>query len=53
MYSSKDLVNWTDCGVIPVAGKNGGNGSTGKKNLHTMYFENLFSEENLKCAKTA
>lgn len=29
-------------------GKNGGNGSTGKKNLHTMYFENLFSKENLK-----
>ena len=22
--------------------------STGTKNLHTMYFENLFSEENLK-----
>ena len=23
VYSSKDLVNWTDCGVIPVAGKKG------------------------------
>ena len=22
VYSSKDLVNWTDCGEIPVAGKN-------------------------------
>ncbi|MDD7417575.1 MAG: type V CRISPR-associated protein Cas12a/Cpf1, partial [Spirochaetales bacterium] len=29
-------------------GKDGGNGSTGKKNLHTMYWENLFSEENLR-----
>ena len=29
-------------------GKDGGNGSTGKKNLHTLYWENLFSEENLK-----
>ena len=29
-------------------GKEGGNGSTGKKNLHTMYWENLFSEENLR-----
>lgn len=26
LYSSKDLVNWTNCGVIPVAGKNGGKG---------------------------
>jgi arabinoxylan arabinofuranohydrolase len=23
VYSSKDLVNWTDCGTIPVAGKKG------------------------------
>ncbi|MCR5495367.1 MAG: type V CRISPR-associated protein Cas12a/Cpf1 [Treponema sp.] len=29
-------------------GKDGANGSTGKKNLHTLYWENLFSEENLK-----
>ena len=29
-------------------GKDGGNGSTGKKNLHTLYWENLFSEENLR-----
>ena len=29
-------------------GKEGGNGSTGKKNLHTLYWENLFSEENLR-----
>ena len=29
-------------------GKGGGNGSTGKKNLHTLYWENLFSEENLR-----
>lgn len=28
-------------------GKDGGNGSTGKKNLHTLYWENLFSDENL------
>lgn len=28
-------------------GKNGGNGSTGNKNLHTLYWENLFSERNL------
>ncbi len=28
-------------------GRDGGNGSTGKKNLHTLYWENLFSEENL------
>lgn len=26
VFSSKDLVNWTDCGVIHVAGKNGGLG---------------------------
>ena len=26
VFSTKDLVNWTDCGEIPVAGKNGGNG---------------------------
>ena len=26
LCSSKDLVNWTDLGVIPVAGRNGGNG---------------------------
>lgn len=26
VFSSKDLVNWTDCGVVPVAGKNGGAG---------------------------
>ena len=30
------------------SGKDGGNGSTGKKNLHTLYWENLFSEENLR-----
>lgn len=29
-------------------GEEGGNGSTGKKNLHTLYWENLFSEENLR-----
>ena len=29
-------------------GNDGGNGSTGKKNLHTLYWENLFSEENLR-----
>lgn len=29
-------------------GEEGGNGSTGKKNLHTVYWENLFSEENLR-----
>ena len=29
-------------------GEGGGNGSTGKKNLHTIYWENLFSEENLR-----
>ena len=29
-------------------GKDGGNGSTGKKNLHTVYWENLFTEENLR-----
>jgi len=29
-------------------GKDGGNGSTGKKNLHTLYWKNLFSEENLR-----
>ncbi len=29
-------------------GKDGGNGSTGNKNLHTLYWENLFSEENLR-----
>jgi len=29
-------------------GKDCGNGSTGKKNLHTLYWENLFSEENLR-----
>ena len=28
-------------------GTNGRNGSTGKKNLHTLYWENLFKEENL------
>lgn len=28
-------------------GKDGGNGSTGKKNLHTLYWENLFSDKNL------
>ena len=27
VFSSKDLVNWTDCGEIAVAGKNGGNGA--------------------------
>ena len=26
LFSSKDLVNWTDLGEIPVAGKNGGKG---------------------------
>ncbi|MCQ2580056.1 MAG: glycoside hydrolase family 43 protein [Treponemataceae bacterium] len=26
VFSTKDLVNWTDCGEIPVAGKNGGKG---------------------------
>ena len=26
LFSSKDLVNWTDLGTIPVAGKNGGKG---------------------------
>ena len=26
LFASKDLVNWTDLGVIPVAGKNGGEG---------------------------
>lgn len=26
VFCSKDLVNWTDCGEIPVAGRNGGNG---------------------------
>jgi len=26
VFSSKDLVNWTDLGEIPVAGKNGGTG---------------------------
>ena len=29
-------------------GEEGGNGSTGKKNQHTLYWENLFSEENLR-----
>lgn len=29
-------------------GENGGAGATGKKNLHTLYWENLFSQENLK-----
>ena len=29
-------------------GEEGGNGSTGKKNLHTLYWENLFSEDNLR-----
>lgn len=29
-------------------GKNGGNGSTGKPNLHTMYWRKLFDEDNLK-----
>lgn len=29
-------------------GKNGGNGSTGKPNLHTMYWGMLFDENNLK-----
>lgn len=28
-------------------GKDGGNGSTGRKNMHTLYWENLFSKENL------
>ncbi len=27
VFCSKDLVNWTDCGEIPVAGKNGGSGA--------------------------
>lgn len=27
VFSSKDLVNWTDCGEISVAGKNGGDGA--------------------------
>ena len=26
LFCTKDLVNWTDCGEIPVAGKNGGKG---------------------------
>jgi arabinoxylan arabinofuranohydrolase len=26
VFCSKDLVNWTDCGVIDIAGKNGGKG---------------------------
>ena len=29
-------------------GKNGGNGSTGKENLHTIYWKMLFDESNLK-----
>lgn len=28
-------------------GKDGENGSTGRKNMHTLYWENLFSKENL------
>lgn len=27
VFSSKDMVNWTDCGEIAVAGKNGGEGA--------------------------
>ena len=26
IFCSKDLVNWTDCGVVDIAGKNGGKG---------------------------
>lgn len=26
VFCSKDLVNWTDCGVVDIAGKNGGQG---------------------------